>query len=132
MVVKISENHRIACANTYFICFLSPYYLQGLLFAPKSKPPRSSWLALISTLSGAKIKILLAIFCTLLGHSVFSWGLKYLPPTFIATVKLLEPVLASVMGWILFRENPGWQVAVGGCIVIAGIALYGKAEENKE
>ena len=73
----------------------------------------------------------LAVFPTLLGHSVFSWGLKYLPPTFIATAKLLEPVLASVMGWLLFRENPGWQVAVGGCIVIAGIALYGK-EESKE
>jgi drug/metabolite transporter (DMT)-like permease len=33
----------------------------------------------------------MAIFCNLLGHSVFSWGLKYLPPAFISTVKLLEP-----------------------------------------
>ncbi|MBE6995463.1 MAG: DMT family transporter [Ruminococcaceae bacterium] len=70
----------------------------------------------------------LAIFPTLLGHSVFSWGLKYLPPTFISTAKLLEPVLAAVMGWLLFRENPGWQVVVGGVIVVVGIALYGRVE----
>jgi len=70
----------------------------------------------------------LAIFPTLLGHSVLSWGLKYLPPTFISTAKLLEPVLAAVMGWLLFRENPGWQVVVGGVIVVTGIALYGRVE----
>jgi len=76
----------------------------------------------------------LAVFPTLLGHSVFSWGLKYLPPTFIASAKLLEPVLAAIMGWLLFRENPGWQVAVGGAIVVMGIALYSRiaAAEEKE
>ena len=74
----------------------------------------------------------LAVFPTLLGHSVFSWGLKYLPPTFIASAKLLEPVLAAIMGWILFRENPGWQVAIGGAIVVAGIALYGRIEAAEE
>lgn len=74
----------------------------------------------------------LAIFPTLLGHSVFSWGLKYLPAAFISTAKLLEPVLASVWGWCLFREMPGIQVAVGGAVVIAGIALYGKAENVEQ
>lgn len=74
----------------------------------------------------------LAVFPTLLGHSVFSWGLKYLPAAFISTAKLLEPVLASMLGWILFREAPGWQVALGGAVVIAGIALYSRVEAAQQ
>ena len=69
----------------------------------------------------------MAVFCTLLGHSVFSWGLKYLPPAFIATAKLLEPVFAAVWGLLLFAEIPGWTIVFGGVVVICGVALYGHA-----
>lgn len=72
----------------------------------------------------------MAVFCTLLGHSVFSWGLKYLPPAFISTVKLLEPVIAAVWGLFLFGERPGLPVILGGMIIIFGIALYSRATEN--
>ena len=66
----------------------------------------------------------LALFCTLLGHSVFSWGLKYESPAYVSTVKLLEPVFATIMGVVFFRELPTWQVLLGGMIVIFGIAWY--------
>ena len=68
----------------------------------------------------------MAVFCNLLGHSVFSWGLKYLPASFISTVKLLEPVFASVWALFLFSETPGLLVLLGGTVVILGIALYGR------
>lgn len=70
----------------------------------------------------------MAVFCTLLGHSVFSWGLKYLPPAFISTANLLEPVLASVWGLFLFGERPGPQVVLGGAVILLGIALYSREE----
>ena len=66
----------------------------------------------------------MAVCCTLLGHNVFSWGLKYLPAAFIATAKLLEPVLASIWGLLLFAERPGWLTILGGAAVVGGIALY--------
>lgn len=72
----------------------------------------------------------MAVFCTLLGHSVFSWGLKYLPPAFISTAKLLEPVFAAVWGLLLFAEVPGWTVLLGGAVVIGGVALYGSAADE--
>ena len=68
----------------------------------------------------------MAVFCTLLGHSVFSWGLKYLPAAFISTVKLLEPVFASVWGLLLFREVPGALTVLGGAVIILGVWLYGR------
>ena len=71
----------------------------------------------------------MAILCTLMGHSVFSWGLKYLPPAFISTAKLLEPVFASLLGLVLFREVPGILTVLGGIIIIFAIALYSRVEE---
>ena len=81
----------------------------------------------------------MAVCCTLLGHNVFSWGLKYLPPAFIATVKLMEPVFASVWGLLLFGERPGWLTVAGGAAVLLGVGLYartiggdaGKREERE-
>ena len=71
----------------------------------------------------------MAILCTLMGHSVFSWGLKYLPPAFISTAKLLEPVFASLLGLVLFREIPGTLTILGGIIIMIAIALYSRVEE---
>ena len=70
----------------------------------------------------------MAVFCTLLGHSVFSWGLKYLPPAFISTANLLEPVLAAVGGLLLFGERPGPLVVLGGGVILLGIAVYSREE----
>ena len=70
----------------------------------------------------------MAVFCTLLGHSVFTWGLKFLPPAFVSTVKLLEPVFASVWGLFLFGERPGVQVILGGGVILLGIALYSRED----
>ncbi len=70
----------------------------------------------------------MAVFCTLLGHSVFSWGLKYLSPAFVSTAHLLEPVLAAVWGRLLFGERPGLPVILGGGVILLGIALYSREE----
>lgn len=70
----------------------------------------------------------LAVFCTLLGHSVFSWGLKYLSPAFISTVKLLGPVCAAAWGLLLFHERIGLPMVLGGLLIIGGIALYNQVE----
>ncbi len=66
----------------------------------------------------------MTVFCTLLGHSVFSWGLKYESAAFISTVMLLEPVFATVTGIPLFRELPSPIVVLGGAVVIGGICIY--------
>ena len=65
----------------------------------------------------------LAVLCTLLGHSIFSWGLKYESASFISVVKLLEPVFASLLGILLFREMPAVTSVAGGILIIGGIVL---------
>lgn len=73
----------------------------------------------------------MAVFCTLLGHSVFSWGLKYESPAFISTVKLLEPVFAGLLGVLLFKEIPKTQVILGGCTIILGVYVYSRFSESR-
>lgn len=74
----------------------------------------------------------MAVCCTLLGHSLYSYGLKFLPASFVAMSKLLEPVFAAVWGLFLFRERPGVLVLAGGAVVILGIALFSRAEREEE
>lgn len=71
----------------------------------------------------------LAVICTLMGHSIFSWGLRYLPPAFISTVKLLSAVFGTVWGMLLFQESPSLLVTIGCVIVLAGIILYCNLKE---
>ena len=74
------------------------------------------------------VGLLLAVFCTLLGHSLFSWSLKWLSPAYVSAAKLCEPVFASVLGLLLFGEGIGPLQAAGAAAVLAGVLLYTRAE----
>ena len=74
----------------------------------------------------------MTIFCTFLGHSVYSWGLKYLSASYITTIKLLEPLFAAVLGFFFFGEVPGILVVIGGCVIVAGILWYSKIDAERE
>lgn len=78
--------------------------------------------------SGVVVGLLLAVFSTILGHSIFSWCLKYLSPTFVSASKLCEPVVAAVFAAILFQEIPGVLQLTGGAVIIGGVIFYSRIE----
>lgn len=71
----------------------------------------------------------MAVFCTLLGHSVYSWGLKYEKASFVAVVNLLEPVFGSVLALAVLGEAPAALVVAGSAVVLAGVYLFSRATE---
>lgn len=73
----------------------------------------------------------MAVFCTLLGHSVFSWGLKYISASFISTAKLLEPVFASILGLLIFAQQPKFTAILGGVVILFGIYTYTTVKEKQ-
>lgn len=73
----------------------------------------------------------MAVFCSLLGHSIFNWSLKYVSPTLVAMIKLLGPVFATLWGIVLLHEIPVWNQILGGIVVIGGICLYIAAKEHR-
>lgn len=65
----------------------------------------------------------MAFVSQLVGHGGYNWALRHLAPLFVAIVLVGEPVLASLLGWWLLGEEPGWRTAAGGVLVLTGIAL---------
>lgn len=65
----------------------------------------------------------LAFFCTILGHSIFNWALKYVPASSVSTSILLEPIFATLMAAALFDEIPGVLAIAGGTIVVVSLYL---------
>ncbi|MFJ7640247.1 DMT family transporter [Peribacillus sp. NPDC046944] len=72
--------------------------------------------------------ILLAIFPTLLGHSLFNWTLKWLSTTTISMAILLEPVGATVLAYFILDEPILWTQVLGGTIILVGLTTFLKAE----
>lgn len=87
-------------------------------------------------LRSVAVGLLLAVFSTLLGHSIFSWCLKYLSPSFVSASKLCEPAVAAVFAAILFAEIPALLAVMGGVVTIGGVLIYSGIEsgrtENKD
>lgn len=76
------------------------------------------------------VGFLLAIFSTILGHSVFSWCLKYFSPAFVSASKLCEPVVASIFAAFLFQEIPVFLQIAGSVLILGGVFYYSQIEKK--
>ena len=79
--------------------------------------------------SAVIVGLLLAVFSTILGHSVFAWCLKYFSPSFVSASKLCEPVAAAVMALVLFAEVPALLQVAGGVLILGGVLYYSRIEK---
>ena len=74
------------------------------------------------------VGFLLAVFSTILGHSIFSWCLKYFSPAFVSASKLCEPVVAGMFAALLFGEWPSAVQLIGCVMILGGVVYYSKLE----
>ncbi len=77
---------------------------------------------------------LMALLPQLIGHTSFNWAVRYLPPTLVTLVILLEPVGSTILATFLFREIPSDRVLIGAVILLIGvaIAIMGNARDRSE
>ena len=80
-------------------------------------------------MSAVVVGLLLSVFSTILGHSIFSWCLKYFSPAFVSASKLCEPVVASIIAVFLFSELPSLLQVFGGAMIIGGVYYYSRIEK---
>ena len=80
--------------------------------------------------SPVAVGALLALFSTILGHSIFSWCLKYFAPSFVSASKLCEPVVAAVLAGFLFGEIPTALQILGGALILGGVLAYSRLENE--
>ncbi len=73
----------------------------------------------------------LALFSTILGHSIFSWCLKYFSPAFVSASKLSEPVVAAILAALFFQEIPTLSQVAGGTLILGGVLYYSRLEARE-
>lgn len=67
--------------------------------------------------------ILMAVISQVIGHTSFNWSLRYLSPTMVAIIILLEPVVSSFLAFLLFAEIPTVTVGGGALIILMGVMI---------
>lgn len=66
---------------------------------------------------------LLAALPQLVGHTGVNYAVKFLDPTLVTTVILLEPVGAALLALLLFSEVPGLLTLLGAVLLLLGVLL---------
>lgn len=82
-------------------------------------------------ISAVVVGLLLAVFSTIMGHSIFSWCLRFFTPSFVSACKLCEPVVAAVVAIFLFRELPAPIQVIGSALILGGVFWYSRQEQKK-
>ena len=68
--------------------------------------------------------LLLAIFSTILGHSIFNWCLKFFTPSFVSASKLCIPITSAVFAFLAFSEIPTALQVIGCLVILGGMCWY--------
>ncbi len=67
--------------------------------------------------------LFLGLVPSILGHNSLNYALKYLSPTAIASVPLGEPIIASLIAYVLFLEKIPFNSVIGAPFIFIGIFL---------
>jgi drug/metabolite transporter (DMT)-like permease len=99
---------------TYGSSSLVLVLLSLLSGAPFTGYPLSDWLLFLA----------LALVCTVLGHTVFNWVLKYVQASVVSVSVMGEPIGAIIWASIFLREFPTLRQMIGGCLIFTGLYLF--------
>ncbi len=75
--------------------------------------------------------LLLAIFPTLLGHSLLNWAVKWVSVNVISMSILFEPIGASILAYFILGEKLHTMQWIGGGIIITGLYLFIRSYKTK-
>ena len=77
--------------------------------------------------------IFLALVPTILGHNIFYHCLKYTSPTIVATIPLGEPIIASLIAFLIWGNEPmSSYTIIGGFLCIMGIFIILRNRIDKD
>ena len=66
----------------------------------------------------------MTIFCTYLGHSIFSYCVKHIRPAVVAAVQLLDTIYGALIGAFLFSETLGVPTLISGAVLFISVVLF--------
>ena len=64
-----------------------------------------------------------ALVASIVGHGLFFWLVQRHPVSAVMPYLQLTPVFAIAIGILIWGDQPGWRVYLGGLVVIMGILI---------
>lgn len=110
----------IFSSGMYFAGFVCFFIMMALTQDNWIHHPREAWVGILGQV----------IFSTLLGHSMISYLMKYLDVTWMATGKLSEPIMASLVAYFIFQEPITTQAFMA--FILTGLSLFLLLISNKK
>lgn len=69
----------------------------------------------------------LMIFGSIVGYSSYIYVMKHLPVSIASIYTYVNPIIAVLIGWLLYGEPFGWREAAAMLIIFAGVAMVKRA-----
>lgn len=75
--------------------------------------------------------LFIALFCTLLSHTITTWCTRVLRPVTISMAQLFSPVVSALTAFVLLGERVSAAIFLGGGVVLLGLLLYALSMEYR-
>src|SRR5215471_8682617 len=72
--------------------------------------------------------VYLALLTSVVSYLLWYWALGRTDASKVAVFSNLQPVVTAIAAWLVLGERIGWEVAVGGALVLAGVRLTSAAQ----
>ena len=104
-------------------------FSEGLTFNLDDKTGAFGWISVTWILYVGY----LALGPGLLGHTGINAVLRWIPPLTISMMLIMEPVIGSIIGWIVGVDSiPQIWTLIGGVLMVSGLALVTFDSESEE
>ncbi|HON00416.1 MAG TPA: DMT family transporter [Acidobacteriota bacterium] len=118
--------HRLSLVEYVFPTYLGAAVILGSACVGLGLPIRGfsgqTWLALLG----------LGLIPQVIGHSAYNWALRHLPATSVSAVIVGEPVVATLLAWLVLGEALPRGVAWSGAALLGGIILTVQGTMEKQ
>jgi len=79
---------------------------------------------------GAGALLYLVVFGSIVGYSAYVLAMDRLPVALVSLYNYINPVVAVLLGWLLFREPFGLRETVAMLIIFLGVAIVRRLERH--
>jgi len=76
--------------------------------------------------------VYLVIFGSIVGYSSYVYALEHLPVAVLSIYNYINPVVAVILGWLVYREPFGSRELAAMLIIFAGVAMVKRSESRRE
>jgi drug/metabolite transporter (DMT)-like permease len=76
--------------------------------------------------------ILLALFTTAIGHSIFIHSLKYFSVSTASIINSIQPLFGIIMAFFFLKEIPSWNTFFGGTLIMATVIIESIRSKKKQ